>query len=160
MAEHSAIEILAAQLEHEVIEAKAAIEDLFGNGTSDALETLIDRCVKRWWLTRMLQKPKASLSNEEMTSRRDSRLKAFKLCTNTIVEKSGPIDPTSLQIGYLGMSAELNALWTLLIEAGLVTQDARHDYMDLATAELYQRVHANAQKILTPGANGFGSKPS
>jgi hypothetical protein len=167
MTERTAAEILVAQLTFEVEEAKRAVaHELYDlpaiNGFDPAtLETLIDRCVKRWWITRMASGPEKPMDPKQMAERRDQRMSALALCTRAIIERSGPVDPNALQVGFLGLSAELNALWSVLIDAALLTHASRQDYMDSAVAELYQRVHNDAQKVLTPGqigGNGAGLK--
>jgi hypothetical protein len=160
MTERTAAQILVAQLTFEVEEAKRSVahelSDLPAiNGFDPAtLETLIDRCVKRWWITRMASGPEKPLDQKALAERRDQRMAALALCTRAIIERSGPVDPNALQVGFLGLSAELNALWAVLIDAALLTHPLRQDYMDAAIAELYQRVHNDAQKVLTPGQIG------
>jgi hypothetical protein len=168
--ERSTLDILLAQLECEVSQSKRALmrqlSDLGASGgfecsgAADALETLIDKCVKRWWLTRMVQKPGKPIDPVEMVARMNQRGNMLAECTRKIVAQSGPITPEALQIVAFGLSAQLDAIWALLIESALATQSSRQDYMDAATQELHSRVVSYAQKIVLAGANGSGITPS
>jgi hypothetical protein len=151
MTERTAGEILLAQLEYDVLEAKRAVQE---DPSSEAIENLCTRVVQRWWLSRMVHEPEKPQDAQELQNRQRERAQSYALCAQIIKARSGPIDPESLQVSVLGLSAEINAIWAVLIDSALVTQNDRHNYMDGSAAELYGRVQGMASKIVMPGSNG------
>ncbi len=153
MTEHTAAEILYAQLDHDVAEAKADAESITNIGLTrcevNAIERLAELVCKRWWIGRMTAKHPPPVDVTSLHDRMNHRTNAIIQMTQNMIDKAGPIDPTALQMQLLGMSAEVNALWGCLIEAGLMTPQNRQDYMDAAVAMLYKRVFENP-KIIMP----------
>jgi hypothetical protein len=144
----TAAEILAAQLEYEVAEAKLA---LFRDGQLDAdvLEDMMERVVARWWLKKMPGKvPPQKATDRELTDRVANRMHHLGRCVMLMIDRSGPIEANALQVSVLGLSAELNALWGLLIELGLITQEGRQDYMDAGVANTVERVNKYSQAVV------------
>jgi hypothetical protein len=153
MTEHTAAEILYAQLDHDVAQAKWKVNDRLYNGPpfqrADEIESLCELVCKRWWIGRMTAKHPPPVDVTSLHDRMNHRTNAIIQMTQNMIDKAGPIDPTALQMQLLGMSAEVNALWGCLIEAGLMTPQNRQDYMDAAVAMLYKRVFENP-KIIMP----------
>jgi len=158
MTERTAGEILLAQLEYDCQEAKEAVIRAIESGSvsdqAEAFENLSMRTVQRWWLSRMVKEPEKPLDAAELRQRQQDRASSYALCAQIIKARSGPIDPESLQVSVLGLSAEINAIWAVLIDSALVTQNDRHNYMDGSATELYGRVQGMAAKIVMPGSNG------
>lgn len=151
MTEHTAEELMAIQLDAEVAEAKIAV----GTG-ADLIEELILKVVARWWFHRAMNAATQQVSAQQMEERRQLRIQALLHCVNTITAKSGPIDATSSQMSVLAMQSECAAIWSALIQAGIVSNDIKQDLLDGGIADLMARVHSYSQKILiaTPNANG------
>lgn len=152
MAEKTAGEILLAQLELDVQEVKAAL--LRDSCDVDAMEQLVARVVMRWWIGRMVKAPSIQIPAEEQKTRGMARAQAYAATLQIIKARSGPISTDALQMSVLGLTAQVDALWTLLMEAALVTACARQDYMDGSTNDLFERAKAVAQQVLMPGAHG------
>ena len=152
-------EVLHAQFTQQVLQAKeridglAAVQDV---RVSDAIEELCDAAIKRWWIGRMLE---ADFKGEipDMQNRMQQRMQALVSATQAMVNHSGNVDPNSLQISVLGISAELNGLWGALIEAGILTPAARQDYMDASVIELHNRVKESCSKIVIASGSKIAS---
>jgi hypothetical protein len=154
MAEKTAAELLYAQFDHDVATAKERLVGHYGGGVQalawvELMESMMESVIKRWWLKRMTSRHDLPVDVTELNDRMNHRTNAIVQMTQGIIEKSGPIEPTALQMQVLGMSAEVNALWGCLIEAGLMTPANRQDYMDAAIAMLYKRMQENP-KIVMP----------
>lgn len=163
MTEHTAMELMSIQLDADVAGAKlAALRELneLGEGahldtpTADALEELILKVTARWWFRRAMKASETSLKPEQFEARRQARIHGLAGCVQLIMQKSGPIDPTSQQLSILSTQNECNALWSALISAGIVSQDTKNDYLDGGVIDLMARVKEYSQKILIaePGA--------
>jgi hypothetical protein len=157
MRESTAAELLFAQLTFEVEQAKMAFTE--GNAWPpewvDMFQDLVEKIVKRWWIGKMVQRPNPVVDMQGLGERMIHRTNALVGLTQAIINRSGSVDPNSLQVSVLGMSAEINAVWGALIEAGLMTPANRQDYMDAAVSELYKRGMDECQKIImTPDPRG------
>lgn len=164
MTERTAAEIIFAQCEVDVAEAKAHVFKEFiesglpvENSTLDALEDLANKVTRRWWIAKMVKRPNPPVDTNDLLERMTHRTNALVALTQAIINRSGMIDPNSLQVSILGMSADINAVWGALIEAGLMTPANRQDYMDAAVGELYRRGMDECQKIVIASSGG---KPS
>jgi len=147
MAELSAAEILHAQLNHEVAQAKAPFDPDLGL----AVESLAEAVCRRWWLGRMLKKPEA-VDMTALKERMRQRGEALQKATLAMITQQGGVDVGALNIAVFSISAEVNALWGALIEAGMMTPRNRQDYMDAAVDNLCQRVNEQAKKIVVAGS--------
>jgi hypothetical protein len=149
--ERSALQILAAQCEHEVEEAKKALGvAMVGpslQAVVDALEQLDERVVRRWWIMRMAQKPPKAIPDAEWADHLKRRNALFALATDIQIKASGPINLTSMQIGLFGVVSQLDAIWKLLMEAAIASPQTRMVALDDAAQSLYARVHDFASKI-------------
>ena len=152
MAELSAGEILLSQLEYEVREAKQGLSDR--GADPDALENLCAKVVMRWWVGRMVKQPDLDTPPDVLMERQKNRAQVYAHCTDLIKARSGPIDVNTLQMAVLGLSSQLDAVWSILIESALVTKSGRQDYMDGSANDLLVRAQAIAQRIVTPGEPG------
>lgn len=153
MTEKSAAAILLAQIDYEVAEAKAAVFREFQAAgvpvvpsTVDALESLANTCIARWWVGRA-GSDGAVKDPAAIQERMQTRSNVLARCVQLMIERSGPIDANALQMSTLGISADVNALWGALIEIGIFTPAIRQEYLDQAVANTYQRVVDHTQKI-------------
>lgn len=146
MTARTAAEILAAQCEADVKTWRAKIwAPFFTLDFMDALETFVEKVVVRWWIKRMV--PRDTMPAENMMERQQYRGQILNMCMHRIEERSGPIALPALQINLLGVSTDVQALWGMLIEAGICTPAMRQDYLDSAVGHLYAKVEDHAQKI-------------
>ena len=148
MAELSAAEILHAQLNHEVAEAKATFDPELGS----AVENLAEAVCRRWWLSRMLKRHDAPADVSDLRERMNKRMQALEGAVKAMITQTGGVDIGAMQVLVLSMSAEVNALWGALIESGMMTPSNRQDYMDQAVENLCKRVNEQARKIMVPGS--------
>lgn len=144
--EKSASEILVAQLDVEIAELKRSYLGTEFSTLADTLQTLIEKILTRWWVSRINKQPQPT-STKQMQERTANRMAVLRKCVDTIIERSGPIDLNALQMSALGMSAELNSLWGLLIELGLITPEGRQDYLDAGVENTYTRIMEYARQI-------------
>jgi hypothetical protein len=151
MTERTAAEILLAQCEAEVAEAKDNVQSL----SPDSIETLIDKVVTRWWIKRIANRPPIHAPSADLAERQGNRIRMLAASTARIQDRSGPIKSEAIQINLLGAVADINALWGVLIELGLVTPEMRQDYLDESVSQTFMRIEDQAQKmILTEAPNG------
>jgi len=152
----SAGDILSAQLEHDVLEAKAALTQELGwpLETVDAFENLIGKVVTRWWVERALRHHGELSLEDQLAERRQGRLQIMAQTVSMIQARVGAMDPLTAQITTLSNQAETQALWRALMEAGLVTESIRQDYLDEAVLNLQQKAAAHASKIHLASGNG------
>ncbi|HXI41602.1 MAG TPA: hypothetical protein VNH83_16590 [Bryobacteraceae bacterium] len=153
MAELSAAEILHAQLNHEVATAKQDVDlaQMEHTQLSPVIENLAEAVCRRWWLGRMLKKPEA-VDMTALQERMRQRGEALQKATMAMITQQGGVDVGALNIAVFSISAEVNALWGALIEAGMMTSRNRQDYMDAAVENLCQRVNEQAKKIVVAGS--------
>jgi hypothetical protein len=149
--------VLHANFNQQVQQAKERIGSFEDARLADALEHLCDAVVKRWWVGRVLDADTAYKGTENMQERMNHRMQCLVGATQAMVNHSGNVDPNSLQVSVLGLSAELNGLWGALIEAGILTPAARQDYMDAAVIELQARVKESCKKILIAAGSKIAS---
>jgi len=155
MTQLTAAEILCAHSEHEVAEAKLQLSrDFFTARCYDTIIDLTEKVILRWWVKRMVPRDRPERDQAAMQERSIARANILTLCMSRIVERSGPIKPEALQVNVLGVSADVNALWGMLIEAGICTPQMRQDYLDASVMNTYQRVEDQAQKIQLAAASG------
>lgn len=147
MTERSAAEILLAQLNHEVAEAKADFARL-DQPIADSLEVLIEKVCVRWWIGRMARREPEPQDAATRQARLDGRANMLHAAMRLIVERSGPISLDAVQINLLSTSAEIGALWNVLIECGIVTPAMRQDYLDEGVLQIFTKVEEHAQKLI------------
>lgn len=164
MSEASAAEILLAQLDLDVAEAKQALlrawsysDDGAELASLDAFEQLAERVCVRWWVKRMANHRKP-IDAEAAAERGQRRAKVLAACVQGMIDHSGPIEINALQMSALALSSDINALWGCLIEAGMVTPELRQEYMDASVENTYQRVQDYAQKIVVANAPTSGRR--
>ena len=153
--ERSVEEIASAQLEYDVAEARQALEKLLGLAAHDkvgAIESLIGRVVMRWWFARIVKnrENQASMSQESLESRRRVRaatLIAVGQAINSRAFRGEPPGNLDLQLAVLDVTAAQNAIWQALIDAAIISPQAKQDYLDGGVNELFGRVSAYAQRI-------------
>lgn len=143
----SAAEILHAQLDFEVAQAK----ECFPGKAGENVENLAEAVCRRWWLSRMLKKPEAPAA-EDIQARMGKRMEALEKAVVAMIRQAGGVDIGAMQVLVLSMSAEVNALWGALIESGMMTPSNRQDYMDQAVENLCKRVNEQASKIMVAGS--------
>lgn len=155
MSERTAAEILLAQLDHDVLLCKRDVLQQMEladfparPALADALETLAEKACMRWWIGRMAGQDHAPRDPAANRERMEVRAKVLGMCVQRMVERSGPIDANALQMSVLGISADVNALWGALIEAGMVTPEMRQQYLDQSVTNTYQRIEDYSQKII------------
>lgn len=157
MAEHTAEQIAAAQLNYDVAEAKQNLDRaLHGTGAGssvvNAIETLIGKTVMRWWFARIC-KNKAALSQvdpKKLEERRRVRATTLIAACGIINSKAnGGQAPHNLdlQMGLMDLIANNNAIWQALFDAGIIAPDAKQDYLDAGVTELYNRVSGYSGQI-------------
>lgn len=163
MTERTTPEILSAQLEFDVCEARAAVEQELGNITvpglaggrfGESLERLIGTVVARWWFERARMAEKITSDAKDAEERRMARLQVLMNCLNIIVAKSGPPQMETQQISILSLQCENAALWGALVHAGIVTPSLKQDYIDGGVLDLLARVQQYSQKIMVADASG------
>lgn len=166
MLERSAEEIAAAQLNHDVTEAKRALLELVNetldlpdgvvSGAAadqvDAIENLIGKTVMRWWFARIVKNKAAHLqiNNDELEARRRVRATKLIACCTTINGKAtagNPPDNLQLQMAIMDLTAAQSAIWQALIDAAIISPDGKQQYLDTACDELYARVVGYASRL-------------
>lgn len=146
----NAVDILLAQADHEVAEAKAALN---GSLIADEIETLVEKVVTRWWLGRMAASAGEDVDPVEAQTSHGQRLQLFAGAQALIQARTGAPTVEALQIGLLSASAELNALWALLTESALVTPAHRQNLLNMGAQDLYERVQEHAKKVVLATGN-------
>jgi hypothetical protein len=156
MPERSAAQILLAQLDYEVAQGKRELAAALGLDEAHpavcAVENIAEKVCVRWWVSRMSRSDLAPQNEAQLEERTHSRAAALAMCVSRIVERSGPIDPNSLQLALLGMSSDISALWGVLIESGMLTQATRQEYLDAAVQNTFAKVEDYSQKIVLANA--------
>ena len=153
MAEKTAAELLTLQFEHDLAQARADLYcQFFASGLAvdplliDAIDQYVERKLKLWWISRMGHS-KDSPNPEELQKRIQERTEL--LAKTTMVMLSGrSVDGFQLQMGLLGLTADISALWGFLIELGLTTPELRQQYLNASINSLSATVHEQSQKIM------------
>ena len=151
-------DILLAQLEADVAEAKLACErELKGaEGTSehkfvDAIHNLIGRTVVQWWLARSVKNMEDRGDASEYEERRKARIAAYAQLCGRITAMSGPMTMEVAQMTIMELQGQCQGMWRALKEAGIVTESVKQDFLDMGVIDLAARVEAASTKIMVPG---------
>jgi hypothetical protein len=125
-----------------------------GKEAVDEIVELCDLVCERWWLRRVADASGPRKGEEAYRQRAMERMQVAAKVSEIAITKSGPISTESLQVVFFAMNARVDALWAVLIELGLVSQDQMHARLDAATQDLYARAVKHGQKILLSTPDG------
>lgn len=155
MGEKTAAELMVAQLEYDVAEAKQVLmRELRPPAREDskpiveAIDNLMAKSVMRWWLGRIALASKSKLSAEEYRARSNARLNLVGEMVNRIKTRSGETSIESLQLQIVGLSCELQGVWGLLEYMAFTDQADRQEWLDHGVAEMHERVTGMAAKLV------------
>ncbi len=162
MAEKSAEEIMAAQLDYDAAEAKLSVVRAIINislnperarAIADAIEAFVGRLVMRWWFARIKRNRETVLREDQKQTeaRRRARAAVYIACCQSInaktgVGQNGP-STVELQMALLDLTASMRALWQVAADAGIVDPNAKQDYLDAGAAEIWNQVEQHGSTL-------------